>query len=88
MLLVQMAEGKKKYTWPVLKVQREIAVVSVGTARKRQDTSARIALNAKPSKVGLDLGLVRNVARVGRMDTLMLAVGKSSLIKLLNGTRI
>jgi hypothetical protein len=83
-----MVEGKRKYTWPVLKVQREILVVFVDTARKRQDTSARIVLNAKPSKVDLDLGLVRNVAHVERMDTLMLAVGKSSLIKLLNGTRI
>ena len=69
-------------------MQMEIFVVFVGTARKRQDTSARIALNTKPSKVGLDLGLVRNVAHVGRMDILMPAVGKGSLIKLLNGTRI
>jgi hypothetical protein len=85
---VQMAEGRRKYTWPVLKVQREIQVVFVGTARKGQDTSARIALNAKPSKVDLDLDLGRNVPCVERMDIPMLTVGKSSLIKLLNGTRI
>ncbi len=36
---------------------RGILVVSVGTARKRQDTSAKIVLNAKPSKVDLDLDL-------------------------------
>ena len=53
--LVQMAEGRRKYTWPVLKVQGEILVVSVGTARKRQDTSAKIPL--KTSKVDLDLDL-------------------------------
>ncbi len=52
-----MAEGRRKYTWPVLKVQGEILVVSVGTARKRQDTSAKIVPTAKPSKDDLDLGL-------------------------------
>ena len=39
-----------------------------------------------PTKLGLGLG--RNVAHVARMDTLMLNVGKSSLTKLQNGTRI
>jgi hypothetical protein len=52
--------------------------VYVGTARKWQDTSTRIALNAKPCKIDLDLDLdldlvwvlvlVRNVACVERMD--------------------
>jgi hypothetical protein len=65
-----------------------ILMVFVGTARKRQDTSARIVRYAKPNNLDLGLGLGKNAPHVARMDTLMLNVGKNSLIKLLNGTRI
>ena len=52
---------------------------------KRKDCPVR---KAKQSGSGSGLGLGRNVVHVARMDTLMLNVGKNSLIKLLNGTRI
>ncbi len=74
----------------MLKMEMAISMVFVGTARKRQDTNARIVRYAKPSNLdlGLGLGLGRNAPHVARMDTLMLNVGKNSLTKLRNGTRI
>ena len=60
--------------WQVLKVQRELLMIFVGTARKRQGTSARIAQNTKSNKVDLDLE--RNVSCVERMNTVMLTVNK------------
>ena len=61
-----------------------------GYCKKKAGTSARIVRHAKPRNLdlGLGLGLRRNVAHVARMDTLMLNIGKSILIKLQNGTRI
>ena len=46
---------------------------------KMKDTSAKIVQYAKPSNLDLDLGLGlgRNVARVARMSTVMLNIGKN-----------
>jgi len=83
MHLVQMAEGRRKYTWPVLKLQINFSGVC-GYCKKRAGHKWKVfpECNAKQSKVDLDLGTVRNVACMEGMDTLMLTVGKRSLIKL------
>ena len=55
---------------------------------QKKNTSTRIFHNTKLSNLDLSLGLERKVAYVARMDTLLLNVGKSTLIKLQNGTRV
>ena len=63
-----------------------------GYCKKKAEHKCKDCLHAKLSNLDLDLdlglGMGRNVAHVARMDTLMLNVRKSILIKVQNGTRI
>ena len=61
-----------------------------GSPKKMARHRCKVCLvgNAKQSGSGSGSGSGKNVAHVARIDTLMLNDGKSSWIKLLNGTRI
>jgi len=61
--------------------------VFADTARRKQDTSARTAWIARPSKLDQELDPKRNAGHAKRVGTLMQIAGRGILRKCLSGSR-